>query len=113
MKIYHNPKCSKSRQCLKLIKQNTSNFKIILYLNNRLSVKEIKTLLSQLNIKIIELVRKEEKIWKEYYKQKKLTENEIIEILSKYPKLIERPIIEHENVAIIGRPPENVLRFFT
>ena len=78
-----------------------------------LTVEEIKVLLPQLNIKASELVRTQEAIWKENYKGKILTDNEIINIMAKNPKLIERPIIEHNNKAVIGRPPENVLSLFT
>ena len=112
MKIYHNPKCSKSRQTLAIIKEKTSSFEIIEYLKNPLSIEEIMVLLSQLNINPIELVRKQETSWKENYKGKKLTETEIINAMAENPKLIERPIVVKNNKAIIGRPPENVLSLF-
>ncbi len=113
MKIYHNPNCSKSRKTLEIVKENTSKFYVIEYLKNPLTVEEIKVLLQQLNITASELVRTQEVIWKEKYRGKTLTENEIINIMAKNPKLIERPIIEHNNKAVIGRPPENVLSLFT
>ena len=113
MKIYHNPRCSKSREALAIVKKNTSKFEIVEYLKNPLTVKEIKVLLPQLNINASELVRTQEAIWKDKYKGKILTDNEIINIMAKNPKLIERPIVEHNNKAVIGRPPENVLSLFT
>jgi arsenate reductase (glutaredoxin) len=113
MKIYHNPNCSKSRKTLEIVKENTSKFYVIEYLKNPLTVEEIKVLLQQLNITASELVRTQEVIWKEKYRGKTLTENEIINIMAKNPKLIERPIIEHNNKAVIGRAPENVLSLFT
>jgi arsenate reductase len=113
MKIYHNPRCNKSRQALTIVAKNTSEFEIVEYLKNPLTVKEIKVLLPQLNIKASELVRTQEAIWKENYKGKILTDNEIINIMAKNPKLIERPIVEHNNKAVIGRPPENILSLFT
>ena len=113
MKIYHNPRCNKSREALAIVKKHTSEFEIVEYLKNPLTAKEIKVLLPQLNINASELVRTQEAIWKENYKGKVLTDNEIINIMAKNPKLIERPIIEHNNKAVIGRPPENVLRLFT
>ena len=113
MKIYHNPRCNKSRQALTIVEKNTSEFEIVEYLKNPLTVKEIKVLLPQLNIKVCELVRTQEAIWKENYKGKILTDNKIINIMAKNPKLIERPIVEHNNKAVIGRPPENVLSLFT
>ena len=112
MKIYHNPKCSKSRQTLELIRSKTSEFEIIEYLKNPLTAKEITVLLSQLNIKPLALVRTQEIIWRENYKGKELTDIEIINAMFENPKLIERPIVVRNNKAIIGRPPENVLGLF-
>ena len=112
MKIYHNPKCSKSRQTLAIIKNRTSEFEIIEYLKNPMTVKKITVLLSQLKIKPLELVRTQETIWKENYKGKELTDIEIINAMAENPKLIERPIVVKNNKAVIGRPPENVLSLF-
>ena len=105
--------CSKSRQAVAIVEKNTSEFEIVEYLKNPLTVEEIKVLLPQLNIKACELVRTQEVIWKEKYKGEILTDNEIINIMAKNPKLIERPILEHNNKAVIGRPLENVLSLFT
>ena len=112
MKIYHNPKCSKSRQTLEIVRNKTSEFKIIEYLKNPLTAKEITVLLSQLNIKPLALVRTQEIIWRENYKGKELTDIEIINAMFENPKLIERPIVVKNNKAVIGRPPENVLGLF-
>ena len=112
MKIYHNPKCSKSRQTLELVRNKTSEFEIIEYLKNPLTAKEITVLLSQLNIKPLSLVRTQEIIWRENYKGKELTDIEIINAMFENPKLIERPIVVKNNKAVIGRPPENVLGLF-
>ena len=112
MKIYHNPKCSKSRQTLELVRNKTSEFEIIEYLKNPLTAKEITVLLSQLNIKPLSLVRTQEIIWRENYKGKELTDIEIINTMFENPKLIERPIVVKNNKAVIGRPPENVLGLF-
>ena len=113
MKIYHNPKCSKSRQTLAIVEGKTAALDIIEYLKNPLTTAEIRVLLSQLNMQPIELVRVGEAIWKENYKGKDLTETEIINALAENPKLIERPIVVKNNKAIIGRPPENVLTLFS
>ena len=112
MKIYHNPKCSKSRKTLELVRNKTSEFEIIEYLKNPLTAKEITVLLSQLNIKPLALVRTQEIIWRENYKGKELTDIEIINAMFENPKLIERPIVVKNNKAVIGRPPENVLGLF-
>jgi len=83
-------------------------FEIIEYLKDNLSKQTIQILLNKLNITALELVRKNEKIWKENYKDKNLSEKELIEMLHREPKLIERPIIEIENLAVIARPKENI-----
>ena len=72
------------------------------------SENDIKSILNKLKISAINLVRKNEKIWKENFKGKELKEEEIISILCKEPKLIERPIIVYKNKAVIGRPKENI-----
>ena len=112
MKIYHNPKCSKSRMTLSLLISKTSEFEIIDYLKNPIKFEELKLIIEQLNINPIELVRKGEKIWKENYSGKQLTDKEIIRAMIENPKLIERPIVTTNKKAIIGRPPENVLSLF-
>ena len=108
MKIYHNSRCSKSRYTLKILKDQNISFEIINYLENNLSENEIESILEKLNIQAIELVRKNEKLWKEKYKNKQLTSKQIIKILHENPKLIERPIVINELKGVIGRPPENV-----
>ena len=112
MKIYHNPRCSKSRKTLELIKSRTSNFEIIEYLNTPFKFKEIKLILTLLKLKPFELIRCQESIWKENYKEKKLSDNEIINVIIDHPKLMERPIVTNAKKAIIGRPPENVMELF-
>ena len=108
MKIYHNSRCSKSRSTLKILKDQNISFEVINYLENHLSENEIKSILEKLNIQAIELVRKNEKLWKEKYKNKTLTNKQIIKILHENPKLIERPIVINKLNGVIGRPPENV-----
>ena len=83
-------------------------FEIIEYLKDNLSKETIQILLNKLNITALDLIRKNEKIWKENFKDKNLSEKELIEVLHKEPKLIERPIIESKNLAVIGRPKENI-----
>ncbi len=112
MKIYHNPRCSKSRQVLSLVKEKTSNFKIIEYIKQPLTFKEIQNLLKKLNMNPIEIIRKNEKIWKDNYQNKTMNNNDLINAMKNYPKLIERPIVEGKKTAVIGRPPENILSLF-
>ena len=106
--IYHNPKCSKSRKALEYIKNKNITPKIKLYLEEEITVKEIKNLLKILSIKPIDLIRQHEEEF-ESYRNKELSDEEIFTLLIKYPKLIERPIIVSDNKAILGRPPEKVL----
>ena len=108
MKIYHNPRCRKSREGIKYLESKKINFEVIDYIKNNLSSEQIRNILKKLQLKPIELVRKNEAIWKEKYKGKALTDEQLIEILSNEPKLIERPIIVSEKLAVIGRPAENI-----
>tara|TARA_B100000900_G_C20497750_1_gene682393 strand:+ start:484 stop:822 length:339 start_codon:yes stop_codon:yes gene_type:complete len=112
MKIYHNPRCSKSRKTLALLKENAVEPEVLLYLENIPTVSELKKLLSKLGIKPIQLIRKGEKDWKENYNGKELSDVQIIDAMVAYPKLIERPIVVKGNKAVIGRPPENALELF-
>ena len=112
MKIYHNPRCRKSREGVQYLIDKKLNFEIIDYLKEGVSENDIKSILNKLKISAINLVRKNEKIWKENYKGKELKEEEIISILCKEPKLIERPIIVYKNKAVIGRPKENIEKLF-
>jgi arsenate reductase len=109
MKIYHNPRCSKSRQTLNIIKEKGAEVEIIEYLNAIPSEKELRDLITLLGIKPEELLRKGEADYKENFKGKTLSGREWISAMIKYPKIIERPIVVSENKAILGRPPENVL----
>jgi arsenate reductase len=109
IKIYHNPRCRKSREGLQLLENSGKEFEIVKYLENAPSEEELKNILKKLNIAPIQLVRKTEKIWKEEYKTKDLTDNEIIKAMIANPKLIERPIVINKEQAAIGRPPENIL----
>ncbi len=108
IKIYHNPRCSKSRQGLELLEKSGKEFEIIKYLKNIPSDKELTFIIEKLQIKPIDLIRKNEAIWKENYKGKKLSDKEIISAMIQNPKLIERPIVINNDKATIGRPLENI-----
>lgn len=110
MKIYHNPRCSKSRQALKLLEDAGVSLTIIRYMDTSLTVDELTDIISMLDISSYELVRKGEAIYKENYRGQELTDEEWVAAMVKYPKLIERPIvISDDGRAIVGRPPEVVL----
>jgi arsenate reductase len=106
--IYHNNRCSKSRDSLALLTQQNIEIKVIDYLKNPPTEKQIKTLLKKLKMKPLELLRKSENLYKDNYKEINLSDDEWIELMAKNPILIERPIIVNGNKAVIGRPPEKV-----
>jgi arsenate reductase len=108
--LYHNPRCSKSRQALQLLQEQGQQPEIRLYLDNPPSHDELCTLLSQLQIGPRQLLRKGEQEYKDQeLGNTKLSDSALIEAMLKCPKLIERPIAIRGSQAIIGRPPENVL----
>lgn len=109
MKIYHNPRCRKSRETLALINQKGVEPEVILYLDKPPTQKELAEVIKLLKIKPEDLLRKSEAIYKEEYKGKSLTDKQWIKAMVANPKLIERPIVIKGEKAIIGRPPENVL----
>jgi arsenate reductase len=109
IKIYHNPRCTKSRQGLAILENTGKDFEVVKYLDTIIAEKELTEIIQLLNIAPIDLVRKNEKIWKENYKGKELSDKEIILAMLQNPKLIERPIVINKNKAVIGRPSENIL----
>lgn len=112
LKIYHNTRCSKSRQTLQLIKDKGIEVQVIEYLKETPSKKDIENLLAKLKLKPEQIVRKGEAIYKENYKGKTFSDAEWLDILAENPRLIERPIVFDEQKAVIGRPPENVETLF-
>ena len=107
MIYYHNPKCSKSREGLKIVEEGTHKFTIKLYLSEKITFTELVQIIDKLKIKPIDLVRKKEKIIKEKgLDLNSMSDNIIIETLIKHPILIERPILVSDTSAVIGRPPE-------
>ena len=112
LKIYHNPRCSKSRQTLQIIKEKNVEVEIIEYLKDVPNAKELKTVLKKLNLKPQDVLRKGEAIFKENFKGKTFSDEEWIEIMIENPKLIERPIVFNKDKAVLGRPPENVIELF-
>ena len=108
--IYHNPRCSKSRQTLEILNQKDVNTEVVLYLENPPSIEEVTSILQKLGLDPRDVIRKGEEEYKLLnLKDQSLTENELIAFMSENPKLIERPIVIKGNKAVIGRPPENVL----
>ncbi len=108
-RLYHNPRCSKSRQTLELLRQHQIEPEIILYLDSPPSITELSDLLTKLAFRASDLLRKGESIYKEKVKPYDLTEQDLLALMVEYPKLIERPIAVCGKRAVLGRPPENVL----
>ena len=109
IKIYHNPRCRKSREGLAIIENSNKKFEIVRYLDDIPSAKTLTEMIKLLEITPIQLIRKTESIWKERFKGKEMSDAEIIEAMISNPKLIERPIVMNNNKAVIGRPPENII----
>lgn len=106
--IYHNPRCSKSRACNLMLGDLGKNVTIVNYTKDLFTESSLKEVIRLLNIKPIELVRKNEPEWKELYKGKELSDADVIKAMVKHPKLIERPIVVNGDKAAIGRPLEAV-----
>lgn len=113
MKIYHNPRCSKSREGLKILENSKLSFEIIDYIKQPLTEQELSALIQLLKIKPMALIRKNEAVWKEHFKNKSLTDGQLIKAMVDYPKLIERPIVTKGTKAVIGRPVENIKHLLT
>ncbi|MBT6746846.1 MAG: arsenate reductase (glutaredoxin) [Flavobacteriales bacterium] len=109
MKIYHNPRCSKSRQTLKILTDNGIEPEILEYLIDVPTIEELKTVLKKLGLAPIQILRKGEGVFKEKYKGQDLSDDQWLAAMVENPKLIERPIVINGNKAVLGRPPENVL----
>lgn len=108
IKIYHNNRCRKSRAGVELLEASGKDFEIVKYLEQVPTKTELENIIKLLGIKPIELVRKNESVWKETFKGKTLTDDEIIQAMVDFPKLIERPIVINGDRAVIGRPTEKI-----
>lgn len=108
MIIYHNPRCRKSREGLAYLDEKGKSYEVKEYLKNPLSKTDLQSLIARMGIKPSELIRKNEKIYKENYRGKDIQEEEWISIMLEHPSLIERPIIDNGERAVIGRPKEEI-----
>lgn len=108
--IYHNPRCSKSRQTLELLNGQNIDPQIILYLDNPPDDETLRTLLKKLGLGVRGIIRTSESEYKELgLSDENLEDEHLIHCLSEHPKLLQRPIVVKDDKAAIGRPPENVL----
>ncbi|MDO6601682.1 arsenate reductase (glutaredoxin) [Arenibacter palladensis] len=108
IKIYHNPRCGKSREGLAILENSGNDFEIIKYLEKVPSKNELAAIIKILGISPMELVRTNEAIWKEKFKGKSMTDDEVIAAMVAFPKLIERPIVIKDKKGVVGRPPEKI-----
>ena len=109
-KIFHNPRCSKSRKALQILQDNNCDIEIINYLETDLNVSLIKDVLHKLSLKPRDILRTSEQDYKDNnLKEDNFSDDDLIDYMIKHPKLIERPIVIKGHRAVLGRPPENVL----
>ena len=109
MIIWHNNRCRKSRETLAILVDKSADFEVVNYLDTPPSKSDLKETLTKLGMKAEQIIRKGEPEFKENCKGKDLSEDEWLDAMIKYPKLIERPIVIKGNKAVIGRPPEKVM----
>ena len=111
VKVLHNNACSKSRAILEYLDENGVPFEVIDFVQNPLSMMEMKTVLKKLGMEVHEIIRKNDPFYKENFEGKKLTDEEWMQVLIDFPQLMQRPILIKSTMAMIGRPVENV-KFF-
>lgn len=109
MKYYHNPRCQKSREGLALLEEKGHQPDLVLYMKDPLSPDQLFELLDKLDMDAEDLLRTKEKVWKEEFADKELSEDELVLAMIEYPQLMERPILESDDKAVLGRPPEKLL----
>lgn len=107
-KVYHNPRCSKSRMALAYLDAANMEYQVIEYLKESPSKEDLESVLVKLGIPAEELIRKGEPDFKEHFKGKSLSERDWVNALLKYPKLIERPIVILGAKAVVARPTERI-----
>lgn len=107
-KIYHNPRCKKSRAGLKFLEDRGFSFEIVKYCEVPINAEEIKVLFKKMNFQAKDMIRKQEEEFRLYFKNKELTNDEWIEAIIKFPKLLKRPIVLHGDKAVWGDPASNI-----
>lgn len=109
LKIYHNNRCSKSRQTLELLQKQGLEPEVVEYLKQAPTAAELREVIGKLGLKPEQIVRKGEQVYKEQFAGKSMSDDEWLQVLAANPILIERPIVVKGDKAVIGRPPERVL----
>ncbi|MCD4664057.1 MAG: arsenate reductase (glutaredoxin) [Bacteroidales bacterium] len=108
IKIYHNPRCKKSRAGLKYLEDKGVEFEMVEYLKNPLTEDEFNDILVKMNIKPLDMIRTQEEIYRKQFKGKNFTDEEWVKIMIENPKLIKRPVVVKEYKAVWADPPENM-----
>lgn len=106
--FYHNPRCSKSRETLKILQDARQEIQVVEYLKEPPSAAELTAVLQKLGLHPLQVIRKQESVFKEQFKGQEHSEAEWVEIMVAHPILIERPIAIKGGKAVLGRPPSNV-----
>lgn len=106
MKLYHNPRCSKSRLAVQYLEEKGQEFETVLYLKEAPSKKDIETIVNGLQNPLKEIIRKDNDVYKSQLKGKDLNKKEVIDVLVKHPEIMERPVLVTGGKAMIGRPTE-------
>ena len=104
--IYHNPMWSKSRKSVEILKEEKVKFSVLEYLKNPPNIDDLKSLIKKLDLNPIDIIRKKDKLFKELQIETIAENEKILDIISKNPKLLERPIVVKGEKAVIARPPE-------
>lgn len=108
MKIYHNPRCRKSREGLEYLKSKNTDFELVEYLKEGLNKEMLEEILLKTNQEPQDLIRTQEELYKKELKGKNFTREEWIQILIENPKLLHRPIVVAKHKAVLARPPEKI-----
>jgi len=109
--ILHNSRCGKSRDAVNFLEESGIDFKIREYLKEELTFDELKSIINDLKVSPLDIIRTNELIWKENYKNNHYSDDELIQIMVENPKLIQRPIVLKDGEGVVGRPLEMVANF--
>lgn len=107
-KIYHNPKCRKSREGLEYLKAKSLEFEVVNYLVEGLHPDEVREILLKSNLKPLQIVRSQEDYFKTYLRDKNFSEEEWVQIIAENPKILQRPIVVGAHKAVLAKPPQNI-----
>ena len=109
VKIYHNPRCSKSRSAVQILEERGVPYEVVRYMDEPMTEEEFLELLDLLDLEAPELLRTDEKIWRENYRELELNEDELVMLMLEDPQLMQRPIVVNGSKAVVARPPGRVL----